>query len=251
MAVGGLQGSQGCLGHRHRCLRLLSSLCGHYWHFEPLPHGQPQAFCLPSAQAREQPRPCSYHSRGCLSSRYHLHGGSSQGTKSQAGMEAQPPSFSMPLCSVYPRDIFLHTCILERIPNPTALASAGPPLVTLSINWMAGLLLRLESSVGWGRETLVPPLNIAAPVPGLSLHTCSAFLPEGHLVCLWVCFPILEVGSFLRKMSRLGKRFWPLPLQADPHQAPALSPVKRSYSPLLFPGCSFLPLGTVLWEELP
>lgn len=31
MAVGGLQGSQGCLGHRHRCLRLLSSLPAVSW----------------------------------------------------------------------------------------------------------------------------------------------------------------------------------------------------------------------------
>lgn len=200
--MGGLQGSQGCLGHRHHCLRLLSSLCGHCWHFEPLPHAQPQAFCLPSAQAHEQPRPCSYHSRGCLSFRCHLCGVSSQGTESHAGMEAQPPSFSMPLQDVYPPDNFLNTCILERIPNPTALASAGPPLVTLSTNWMAGLLPRLESSVGWGRETLVPPLNIAAPFPGWESAYLFSFVIS-YLRDIWYVsgsvFPSWRWGHFSGK----------------------------------------------------
>lgn len=166
MAVGGLQGSQGCLGHRRHCLRLLSSLCGHLWHFEPPPLAKGLVFCLSSAQAHEQPRPCSYRSRGCLSFRGHLCGVSSQGTESQAGMEAQPPSFSMPLWDIYPGDLFLNTCILELILNPTVLASAGSPLVTLSTNWTAGLLPRLESSVGQGKETLIPPLNLAIPLPG-------------------------------------------------------------------------------------
>lgn len=85
-------------------------------------------------------------------------------------------------------------------------------MVTLSKlhdGWVAS---KIRIKCGLGKTDPVPPLNIAALLPGWESTYLFGFVIS-YLRDIWYVsrsvFPVLEVGTFLRKMNRLGKRrFW-------------------------------------------
>lgn len=120
--MGGLQGSQGCLGRHRHCLGLLSSLCGRCWCLSHLPQPKGPLFLTlnpgPVPVPLETALPSSAAYEGCLP------------RKARAKLEWRPtpPSFSMPPWGVHPGDTFLNTCTLAHLPSPARFGFGSPTL---------------------------------------------------------------------------------------------------------------------------